>query len=272
MLKTELLLTALLYSSAMLAAPKAELWSAWLPHAETMTVTLDHSPWEQFLEKRSRLDKRSVRRVDYANVTQEERHRLHRYIDALQRVTVSRLTRKQQKAYWINLYNSATVNIILEHYPVDSILDIDISPGWFSNGPWGKKILDIAGMAVSLDDIEHRILRPIWRDPRVHYALNCASVGCPDLQPEPFTAENLEDLLERAARQFIAHPRGVNTVNGDLSVSSIYVWFREDFGNTDEKIIQHLLQYAQTETADKLRQLEKISAHDYDWSLNLLQN
>ena len=85
---------------------------------------------------------------------------------------------------------------------------------------------------MSLDDIEHRILRPIWRDPRIHYAVNCASIGCPDLFPEAITAANADAYLTRGARDYINDPRGAVVTGGRLTVSSIYKWFREDFGGT----------------------------------------
>ena len=119
---------------------------------------------------------------------------------------------------------------MLSHFPLASIGDINISPGLFVRGPWGAKILTVEGEKLSLDDIEHRILRPIWKDNRVHYALNCASLGCPNLQPTAYTSENSEALLDNGARDFINHPRGVSIQKGKLQVSSIYVWFQEDFG------------------------------------------
>lgn len=268
--KFRLLVITLFFTTYLSAAPKADLWPVWQDHADVATFTVDYSPWKQFLDKHLTVNEGSVNLVDYENVTQEERVVFDKYITELQQVSVSKLTPAQQKAYWINLYNAGTAKVILDHYPVDSILDIDISPGWFSNGPWDKKLFNIEGMAVSLNDIEHRILRPIWRDPRTHYALNCASIGCPDLQPEPFTPENMEDLLEHAARGYISHPRGARLSNGKLTVSSIYVWFKEDFGGTDKSIIQHLMQYADAQLADELRHVEMISDNDYNWSLNKL--
>ena len=118
-------------------------------------------------------------------------------------VRVSGLGRDEQCAYWINLYNALTLEVVLDHYPVDSIRDIDISPGLFSQGPWGKKLITVEGEQVSLNDIEHRILRPIWRDPRIHYAINCASLGCPNLQPRPFTGRTLDHALDLAAMRFV---------------------------------------------------------------------
>ena len=112
--------------------------------------------------------------------------------------------------------------MILAHYPVASVHDIRLS-GLFTIGPWQAKLLTIEGEKVSLDDIEHRILRPIWKDNRPHYALNCASLGCPNLAPVSYTSANLEQLLEQGARAYINHPRGVFCQDGTCAFSSIYV-------------------------------------------------
>ncbi|MGB6971054.1 MAG: DUF547 domain-containing protein, partial [Desulfobulbales bacterium] len=154
------------------------------------------------------------------------------------------------------------------HYPVKSIRDIDISPGIFSSGPWDAKLLSIEGEKISLNDIEHRILRPIWQDNRVHYAVNCASLGCPNLQPLSFTARNLDMLLDKAARDFINHPRGVSFINNRLQVSSIYFWFQEDFGASENGIIRHLKKYLTPDNLKRLDAVHKKIRHQYDWSLN----
>ena len=161
-----------------------------------------------------------------------------------------------------------TVNVVLEHYPVASIRDIDISPGFLSFGPWDKKLLSIEGQAVSLNDIEHRVLRPLWRDPRLHYALNCASLGCPNLQTTAFTAVNTPALLDASARDYVNHPRGVSIIDGELRVSSIYSWFREDFGDSEAGVIKHLRRYASAGFAAELAGFDHIDDDDYDWSLN----
>ena len=158
---------------------------------------------------------------------------------------------------------------MLEHYPLDSIRDI--RAGLFSRGPWRLELIEVEGEKLTLDDIEHRILRPIWRDPRIHYAVNCASIGCPNLQPRAFTAANSGMLLEQAARDFVNHERGARVENGKLRVSSIYHWFDEDFGGNDSGVIAHLKQYADTELAAKLADIDHIDDHAYDWSLNLAE-
>jgi Protein of unknown function, DUF547 len=100
----------------------------------------------------------------------------------LQTVAISAYHQQEQQAFWINLYNARTVSAVLAHYPVASLRDIRLS-GLFSTGPWHAKLVTIEGEKVSLDDIEHRIVRPLWKDNRLHDALNCASLGCPNLAP-----------------------------------------------------------------------------------------
>jgi hypothetical protein len=153
-------------------------------------------------------------------------------------------------------------------YPVASIRDIDISPDWFSNGPWNAKLRAIEGEAVSLNDIEHRILRPIWRDPRIHYGVNCASIGCPNLRAQAFTAANAEALLASGARDYVNHPRGARIEDGRLIVSSAYVWFAEDFGGDDAGVIAHLRRYARPELRAALAEVDEIGDFVYDWRLN----
>lgn len=234
------------------AAPKAELWERWTTHEPNSSIKVDHSDWDAFLKTYVTTHRDGVNRVAYQRVSEFDKQALNNYIDRLVARPVSKLSRDEQRAYWINLYNALTIKLVLEAYPVRSIRDIDISPGLFTDGPWGKKIVTVEGEAVSLDDIEHRILRPIWRDPRLHYAVNCASIGCPNLRREALTALNAEAYLDTGARDYINNPRGAKIDNGRLIVSSIYEWFQEDFGGDDAGVIQHLRQYANGDLAAKL--------------------
>ena len=250
------------------AAPRAELWPRWQAHDPAAQARIDHGAWAGFLARYVRAGADGINRVAYGAVTPDDRSALDAYVEALAALPISRYARPEQMAYWINLYNALTVRLVLAHYPVDSIRDIDISPGLFSDGPWGKKLVAIEGERLSLDDIEHRILRPLWHDARIHYALNCAALGCPSLQPEPFLAARLEEQLERAARAYVNHPRGVTVADGELVVSSIYEWFKQDFGGSDQGVIAHLRCYAAPALA---RELERFSAgadDRYDWRLN----
>ena len=249
-------------------APSAKPWPRWEAHDANAKTTLDHGPWQRFLDTYRAGAPDGVARVAYGRVSAADKAALDGYVRALAAARVSALSREEQRAFWINLYNAATVRLVVERYPLASIRDIDISPGLFATGPWGKKLFEVEGIALSLDDIEHRILRPIWKDARIHYALNCASIGCPDLLGEAFTAANTETLLEQGARGFVNHPRGARVVDGRLRVSSIYVWFQDDFGGGEAGVLAHLRRYAAPPLAEPLAPIRAIDATGYDWELN----
>lgn len=254
------------------AAPDAELWPFWQAHDPASAYRVDHGLWHNILAEYRRTDRRgqNIARFDYAAAKRAGVGKsLADYLGSLTGIDPRTLNRAEQLAYWVNLYNALTVRVVLDHYPVKSIRDIDISPGLFSSGPWGKKLVVIAGERVSLDDIEHRILRPIWRDARLHYVLNCASLGCPDLPSVALTSENAPAILDQAAAGFINHPRGARIdAKGRLHVSSIYRWFQSDFGRDDRGVIRHLAGFAGPELAAGLATVGEIYDHDYDWTLN----
>jgi hypothetical protein len=249
-----------------LFAPKAELWERWTAHDAGDSRQLSHAPWDAFLQQYVKPGDDGFNRVAYGAVTAADRAILDSYIDGLSRIGISGYSRAQQFAYWVNLYNALTVKVVLDHMPVDSIRDIDISPGLFADGPWRKTLVQVEGQGVSLDDIEHRILRPIWQEPRVHYAVNCASVGCPNLQPVAFTAGNTETVLAQAARDYVNHPRGVKVTREGLVLSSIYNWFAPDF-DSDGGVLAHVRSYALGPLRDRLGSLEIVD-YVYDWRLN----
>jgi hypothetical protein len=265
-----LFLAALICAAATgaVAAPKSELWPRWQAHDPKSTAVIDHGEWQRFLSSYLVAEEDGVNRMQYRRVTAEDRRALQSYIEKSAALPISRFNRTEQLAYWINLYNALTVEVILGHYPVASILDINISPGWFSVGPWGKKLISVEGERLSLDDIEHRILRPIWRDPRIHYVVNCASTGCPNLGREAYTGATIQEKLTQAAKDYINHARGTSFDGDDLFVSSIYKWFREDFGDSDASVIEHLREYAGPELRNRLSRIRDIKGHVYDWSLN----
>lgn len=251
-----------------LFAPRAELWDTWSQQQAVSTKTIDHSTWDRFLQANVLAGDDGINRLAYGAIEAADRQMLSDYIKAMQAVRVHQHNRAEQFAYWVNLYNAVTVNVVLEHYPVETIRDIDISPGLFADGPWGKKLLNIEGEQVSLNDIEHRILRPIWKNPLVHYAVNCASLGCPNLQKRAFTATNSNALLENAARSYVNHSRGVRVSGEDVYVSSIYSWFQEDFGDNEAEVIKHLQAYANENLAGKLEGIKFFAGDEYNWALN----
>ncbi len=249
-------------------APQPELWSYWSAHDASSTTRIDHDAWDRFLQIYLHQHADGINRVDYRVVTLQDRQDLQDYISRLESVAIRRYARTEQLAYWVNLYNATTIAIVLDHYPVADIREIDISPGLFSVGPWGSKQLEVEGQALSLNDIEHRILRPIWQDPRLHYLLNCASLGCPNLYGRAYTRDNLWQRMDQNARDYINHPRGVEIVDGKVRISSIYNWFSTDFGPDQQSVLAHLRQYATPELAQALAAISAIRGYGYDWSLN----
>lgn len=259
---------ALATSSPIAAAPEADLWPYWEKHDAASEKTIDHSAWAGFLDRYVVEGDDGINRVRYAAVAEEDQVALDAYIERLSGLTVTALDRDEQFALWVNLYNALTVDVVLDHYPVDSIRDIDISPGFFSSGPWGRKLATVEGKELTLDDIEHRILRPIWQDPRIHYAVNCAALGCPNLLPRPWRAGDLDECLDRQAREYVNNPRGARFEGGELVVSKIYDWYRADFGDSEAGVIEHLQRYADPELKARLEKTDDIDDHEYDWSLN----
>lgn len=263
------ILLSVLTSFATMAAPKAELWKYWQQSNPQSSQSIDHRVWQAFLSKYVETSADGVNRLAYGSVTLKDKSALKQYIQELSNKRITDYSRDEQLPFWINLYNALTVDVVLDHYPVTSIRKI--KNGFFSLGPWGKKLLTIEGNKLSLDDIEHRILRPLWKDPRIHYAVNCASIGCPNLRQRAFTKTSADNDLSEAAIAYVNHPRGARVKDGKLMVSSIYKWFQSDFGDDDRGVIQHLRQYAAPSLTDALNAITEIDDDEYDWALNEVQ-
>jgi len=169
-------------------------------------------------------------------------------------------------SYWANLYNAVTIDVVADNYPVTSIREI--KSGVFTPGPWKKELVTVGGKDLSLDNIEHDILRVRYSSPLVHYMVNCASVGCPNLQPKLWRGETLDADRDAAARAFINSPRGVRVEGGDVEVNSIYKWFADDFGGSKSSVIAHIRDYADDDLVARLEGVKAYDSHAYDWSLN----
>ncbi len=249
-------------------APKPQLWAKWQAHDAAATATIDHGAWQQFLDAYVSTDAAGVARVAYGRVGASERARLQDYVRRLAATTITALSRPEQKALWINLYNALTVDVVLAHYPVRSILNIDTSPGLLADGPWDQKLIDMEGERVSLNDIEHRILRPIFTDNRIHFVVNCASVGCPNLARQAFTAATVEAMMADAARAFVNSPRGARVDQGRLTISKIFEWYADDFGGGEDSVGAFIESLADPPLAAALATRRGGIKTAYDWDLN----
>lgn len=260
-------MVAFIASQAM-AAPEKKLIPYWEKHDETSQAKIDHTAWQTFLDQYLVSDSASgIHLVRYRKAKQDQaEENLSKYISQLQSTSISEYNRSQQKAFWINLYNAATVRLILQNYPIDSITDVKF--GFFSFGPWDEKLLKVEGKKLSLNDIEHGILRPVWNDERIHYAVNCASLGCPNLASQAYTAENTDQQLEQGAKEYIHHPRGFRWDGEDIVLSKIYKWYGVDFGSDEREILNYLKPYLPTADQTRLERFKGDIDYEYDWALN----
>ena len=224
-----------------------------------------HASWDGLLKTYIVESEDGVNRFNYGalKANAEDQAVLDAYLEGFEDFDVESLSDNEQFALWSNVYNALTIKHIVGRYPVKSIRS------GYIVGPWKRVKTTVDGESVSLDHIEHGILRVEFDDPRVHYAVNCASYGCPNLRPDAWFGETLDEDLDDAARAFVNHPRGVTIrARSGLQVSQIYKWFREDFGGSEEGGIEHLLEYAEPELAEQIRANADIKKHEYDWALN----
>jgi hypothetical protein len=172
-------------------------------------------------------------------------------------------SREQQMAYWINAYNAYTVQLIVRNYPVESIKDIKRGLA-FVNSVWDIKFIKIQGYTYDLNNIEHNILRPVYKDARIHAAVNCASFSCPKLLNQAYTAENLESQLDASMRNFVNDPVR-NRISADKAeISEIFKWFKGDFVRDAGSVRAFVNRYAAVPIAEKT----DINHIDYSWKLN----
>ena len=170
--------------------------------------------------------------------------------------------REEKLAYWINAYNAFTIQLILDHYPVESIKDIKKGLPMI-NSVWDIRFITIEGEDYDLNNIEHGILRKDFQEPRIHFAVNCASGSCPPLRNEAFTAAKLEAQLESQALAFIGNPKYNRIQKDRIEISKIFSWFKGDFTN-DTSLISYLNRYSTIQIDEKA----SISYLEYDWTLN----
>ncbi|MEL7041046.1 MAG: DUF547 domain-containing protein [Pseudomonadota bacterium] len=224
-----------------------------------------HAAWDQLLGTYVVEGGDGVNRFDYGalKANTDDSAKLDAYLAQFAGFDLETLDENEQFAAYSNIYNALTVQYIVSRYPTKSIRS------GYIVGPWKRVFTEINGETLSLDHIEHQILRVEWDDPRVHYAVNCAAYSCPNLQTDAWFGETLDEDLDTAARAYVNDPRGVTIRNnGTLQVSTIYKWFREDFGGSNDGVIDHLLEFAEPELAAQIEAKRRITKHEYDWDLN----
>ena len=254
-----------------LAAPKSELWPYWNQSRSDSNIEVDHQLWQSLLSRFVRESADGINRVAYREFDEAAKLELSNYLESMSRVAPTQLNQNEQLAYWINLYNAQTVQVVLDHPKKKSILSMG---PFFAFGPWDEPYLTIEGKPVTLNDIEHRILRPIWQDHRLHYVLNCASIGCPNLNRHAYQAELIDQQLAGAQANFLRHPRAVTlTDSGKLQVTSLFDWYLIDFAQDISGLLAYLAAQRPDLAADLSALVDEGNSkidYVYDWDLNVV--
>lgn len=211
----------------------------------------DHALFNQLLQQHVSIDGK----VNYKGF-QADRSKLDLYLDQLKNAkAIESWNKEEQLAFYINAYNSFTIQLILDHYPVKSINDIA--------QPWDKKFFTIQGKKMSLNELEHEILRKKFDEPRIHFAIVCASFSCPQLRNEAFIANKINSQLEDQTRKFLSDKKR-NLISGERAeVSKIFSWFKADF-TKNGSLVDFINEYAEVKISKKT----KIRFLPYNWSLN----
>ena len=254
------------FVSSLYAAPKAELISYWNVSDEKSSTKIDHSSWQSILDKY--LDEQhssGINRFNYSAVSTEDGKTLEQYLIYLQSIDPRKLRQAQQFPFWVNLYNAKTVALVTKAVKTRDIESIkEIRSHYIWAGPWRMNSLKVAEKAVSLDDIEHGVLRPIWKDRRIHFAVSCASLGCPNLLKTAFTEANTETLLSSAEKSFLLHPRAVRITGEKLVLSTIFQWYRADFAEDERQLLDYVSRFSNLD----INHEEIDVSYEYDWGLN----
>lgn len=228
--------------------------------ADLLGFDQTHKAWDRVVSKRVKGGN-----FDYKGL-KKNRADLDRYVDALAAVRKSDFQRwnaGDRLAFLINLYNAATVQLVVDHYPVRSIRDIG-----GEKGPWKTPVVRVFGTKVTLDHLEHEMIRAGFREPRIHFAVNCASVGCPPLRDEAFTGARLELQLREQTDAFLRN-RKINRLDGNvLRLSPLFDWFKEDFTRRGQSVEDYVAPYFSKSDQKKIFSGVKVEFGEYDWSLN----
>lgn len=202
--------------------------------------------------------------VDYDAWTtnKTDKSALDQYVDQMAALDPADWPRSEALAYWLNLYNAVTLQLVLNNYPLDSIKDIG---GFMKKSPWKRELVTVGGRVLTLNNIENDVIRPTFHEPRIHFALNCASLGCPPLAQTAFDAEHLSTQLDAACRLALNQERWVKVAGEKVLLTKIFDWYRTDFEFDGGSVLGFVRRYRTKPLPAGEPQVEFMS---YDWHLN----
>jgi len=249
--------------------PPAKLIVFWDDFEEASGIQVKHQPFQDILDLYlDRQDFSGVNRFDYERVSEADHDKLNEYLDYLQRLDPRQFNRAEAKSYWINLYNAGVIELVIAAYRSGSVETIrELRSGMFSAGPWKRKIFTVTMQKMSLDDIQHGVIRPIWQDHRTHFVLTKATIGGANLPQAVLTAQNIEEVLENAQKGYLSHPRAVRLDGDVLVLSSLFDWYASDFADDEATFLEFLRGYVPANIASPLSSSGD-TRFEYDWALN----
>ncbi len=248
------------------AAVKSKLIDFWDDREPRSLIDVDHSAFAEILNTYVSINEGDgTPRFDYKAVSEADIAKLGEYLNYLQLLEPRQLTDPEAKAYWINLYNAATLNMVIE-----AVQDRNISKVQARGLParrWRRNIVTIAQQELSLNDILNGVIRPIYKDPRVHYALFFCTLGGPDMPTEVFGGDNNDELLDRLQANYLSQGRAVRFENDELVLSEIFQSYDTDFAPDLPGLITYLKEHVPAATAERLDSDSDVR-FEYDWTLN----
>jgi Protein of unknown function, DUF547 len=245
----------------------AVVFGAWLPAAAPGTAaSFDHSAYDALLRKHV-----AAGMVDYDAFAAAPEFVV--YLKRLGQAEPAALGEQERLAFYINAYNAYTIRLINLKHERSSIRNINKTLGLRLKGPWKEAFADVAGKTLSLDDIEHGIIRRQFKEPRIHFALVCAAMSCPPLRSEAYSGARLDAQLDDQARTFLLDSPDANRLDlqkGILYVSPIFEWYKEDFGTTPTALVAYVARFYPEGPAKTFLLSGKaaLATTDYDWTLN----
>ena len=274
-MKPSLLAVLVAVTSAACGAPRAapitgDISLALAHGIEDGSARFDHSSWDELVQRHVR---DGGRRFDYVGLKSEE-EQFEAYLEALATAELSALSSNEIQALFANAYNAYTISTILDHVSVDGTFDIDSIrdvPDVF-----GRKNHTVGGFLLSLDNMEHNVLRPLFKDPRFHFAVNCASISCPPLPTHAFTGDKIDEQLDTVTKNALTNPDYVSIDGDALLVTRIMDWYGGDFVDPDytgseETLQDFIAKYATAEVRELVAARGEsltVKFRDYKWGMN----
>lgn len=250
------------------AATEMNLIKFWDDREPSSLIDLDHSRFEEFLQKYVVNNHPSgIARFDYLSVSQADFDKLEGYLTDMQFMEPRQLTEAEAKAFWINLYNAATLHMVIQEFVNGN--PSRIKARGVPVRRWRQNIITIAEQRLSLEDILHGVIRPLYRDPRVHYALMFCVLGSPDMSTTVFKGDNNEALLEELETKFLQQPRALRIEGDQLVLSSIFEDYDTDFAPSQTEFLTYLRENVTEEIASRMSGLTKVR-YEFDTDVNTL--